>query len=110
MFSWYRLTVFFNLRISKERFLSSCKRLTFPDIHRWVYWVVTARALSSSMAGTLRPGTAAPPHRALVLHACFPRTTVAKTARIPPLYKYKDIMGVKHCHVFPWTKNILESM
>ena len=63
----------------------SWKRLTAPDIHRWVYWVVTGRALSSSTAETLRPGTAAPPRRASVLHLCFPRKTVVKTARIPSL-------------------------
>ena len=63
----------------------SWKRLTAPDIHQWVYWVVTARASSSSMAGTLRLGTAAPPRRARVLQLCSPRKTVVKTARIPPL-------------------------
>ena len=63
----------------------SWKRLTAPDIHRWVYWVVTVRALSSSTEGTLRPGTAALPCRAPVPHACSPRKTVVETAPIPPL-------------------------
>ena len=102
MFSWYRLTVcfFFNLRISKGGFMFSWKRLTAPDSHRWVYWVVTARALSSSTAGTLHPGTAAPPRRVPVPHACSPRTTVVKTSRIPPLYNAKIIMEY-HAYFHP---------